>query len=63
MAREIFTGAEAQTKLENADNKQIEAKPLQSAQAGGMPNSSDALAGAFPEWDLLPVTQFIRRIK
>ncbi|TXC79083.1 hypothetical protein [Paraburkholderia azotifigens] len=24
---------------------------------------NDALAGAFPEWDLLPATPFVRRVK
>lgn len=29
----------------------------------GDDNRRDALAGAFPEWDLLPAVPFVRRVK
>lgn len=31
--------------------------------ASAKPLYQDALAGAFPAWDLLPATPFIRRVK
>jgi hypothetical protein len=35
----------------------------QQGQQSQQPAYRDALAGAFPEWDLLPASPFIRRVK
>jgi len=44
--------------------------PLEAAPAAAAPvaqppqvDARDALAGSLPEWDLLPATPFIRRVK
>ena len=38
------------------------ALPVSPAQAD-LPLDRDALAGALPEWDLLPASPFVRRVK
>lgn len=62
MTREILTNNAQQPVLPKADEV---ATPAQapSAASPSKPTARDALAGAFPDWDLLPATQFVRRVK
>jgi len=59
MTREILAGTPAPTTTSEP------AAPKATLTAVPMPANEhpDALAGALPEWDLLPATPFIRRVK
>ena len=58
MPREIFTAA-ATGEQKAAQEEGMMAKPQQEVKR----EEVDALAGALPDWDLLPMSPFVRRIK
>lgn len=62
MTREILTNAQPQSAPATV-NESKKAMPAPFNSLSPRPASQDALAGAFPEWDLLPATQFVRRVK
>ena len=62
MSRAIISGASAPSDRSPAiagETPAVAAAPVPEA----TPETPDALAGALPAWDLLPVTPFIRRVK
>jgi hypothetical protein len=64
MAREILNESNAMQPA--AGSEQVAANaPLSDALVSpfGGANYGDALAGAFPEWDLVPAAPFVRRVK
>lgn len=64
MAREILNESNAVQPAARSEPMTANA-PLSDApvsQFGGA-NHSDALTGAFPEWDLVPAAPFVRRVK
>lgn len=62
MTRQFLTDPAAQAQPADSAPGVRPADPAP-AQASPVPTRQDALAGAFPEWDLLPETPFIRRVK
>lgn len=64
MAREILHESNAQQPA--AGSEQVAANaPLSEPPISPFGDAShgDALAGAFPEWDLVPAAPFVRRVK
>lgn len=61
MSRAIITGADAPANpAPPAGDPKPAAAPAVPAESASPP---DALAGALPDWDLLPGSPFIRRVK
>jgi hypothetical protein len=68
MTRQFLTDpvTPAATLLDAVAASPAQAALPQAAEQGHQPQQPadrDALAGAFPEWDLLPASPFIRRVK
>ena len=57
MSRDILSD-----QTQKADSSQV-TSPASHSLSSPPAKDKDTLAGAFPEWDLLPKTQFIRRVK
>ena len=62
MSRAIISGASAPSDRSPAAAGDAPASAAAPAPEAA-PETPDALAGALPAWDLLPVTPFIRRVK
>lgn len=62
MARDIITGTAA-TPSPQAANSHPEQAPPVGVPAPQSPPRGDALAEAFPDWDLVPAVPFVRRVK
>lgn len=62
MTRPIITNQPTPMNAVGNPDKSMQQPP---SEAPAHPPSvpKDTLAGAFPDWDLVPVTQFVRRIK
>mgnify|MGYP001556616609 CR=1 FL=1 len=58
-----FLAESANTETQSQPAHQQVLAPQTGAQFASERSLSQALAGAFPEWDLLPATPFVRRVK
>ncbi|MDN0076075.1 hypothetical protein QU481_14390 [Crenobacter sp. SG2303] len=59
MAREFLNSQQASDKTQDL----VEALAPAPNTPTEPPQQQDALIGAFPAWDLLPTTNFVRRVK
>lgn len=63
MSRAIISGASAPSDRSPAATGEVPAAAAAAPAPEATPETPDALAGALPAWDLLPLTPFIRRVK
>jgi hypothetical protein len=65
MARDIISEATAMPSLQTANSQPEQVPPPVAAPtpAPQHPARRDALAEAFPAWDLVPAVPFVRRVK
>ncbi|CAG9167399.1 hypothetical protein [Cupriavidus pampae] len=64
MARNLMTDAGANTTASADQPVADAAQGLTVARGTPVPQpASEVLAGAFPQWDLLPATPFLRRVR
>ncbi|MBK4735245.1 hypothetical protein [Noviherbaspirillum pedocola] len=63
MTREILSGNASELHQPGLPEQARLEVPIKPSATKDVAHPADALAAAFPEWDLLPGTQFIRRVK
>ena len=63
MTREILSGKASELHQPGLPEQARLEVPIKPSATKEIAHPTDALAGAFPEWDLLPAAQFIRRVK
>ncbi|MGG4606324.1 hypothetical protein ACLPHM_16185 [Paenalcaligenes sp. Me131] len=63
MVRQIHTDTETNTDQQDPikHTSQESVQSTAAPQPAMLPANQDALAGALPDWDLLPATAFVRR--
>lgn len=61
MVRQIHTDTEKNTDQQDQHTSQTGVQSTGTSQPAVLPVNQDALAGALPDWDLLPATAFVRR--